>query len=715
MKHFSFSSLKIFFVVGIIFNANYFSFAQNNFVRQWDHRYGGTANDKLQVFFPTSDHGFFIGGSSLSSNDGNKSQPSRGGLDYYVIKTDSLGLKIWDARFGGSLDDELTSAHQTSDGGFILGGSSRSNNNGDKSQSNWDNTTHNYNDYWIVKIDAAGNKQWDKRFGGIYDDKMNAVIQTNDGGFLLGGYSESTASGDRTETTRGGPDYWIVKTDASGNKQWDKRFGGNRNEQLTSLIQTFNGNFVLGGFTWSDPVGDNTQSCRGPVTTCDYWVVKVSATGNKIWDKRYGGAANDNLISLSECNDHGLIIGGYSYSSSGNEKTDPNNGAVNTADFWIIKTDVDGNKKWDKTIGGNMNEDEFGKIYQANDGGYFLSGASYSGTNGDKTEINLGAEQSWVVKLDESGNVKWDKTIFNPGHDEKGFGYLLNDGSIVLANYSNGAIGGYKTEDDFDANHITYDLWIVKLQNAVPPVADFIASNQTVCCNTCINFIDRSVHATSYHWIFQGASVVNNFSSSPTNVCYYVPGNYDVTLIVSNDFGSDTVVMTNYIHVLNRPPAIQITQIGDTLFAPQGFASYQWYFQNSQIVFANRYYYVIQQSGNYSVSAFDINDCVSSAEVKFVTTGIEHLDLSKAAMQVFPNPAHDNFVVSFHFPDRRKSVTINIYNELASLVLHDVVNLSDNDLEYIINCSSWKNGIYLITLDNGFELITKKIIVDRER
>ncbi|MBK8364661.1 MAG: hypothetical protein IPL24_13675 [Bacteroidetes bacterium] len=138
-------------------------YAQNNFQREWDYRYGGTKDEKLKVFLPTYDKGYLLAGSSLSINDGDKTQGSNGSWDYYVVRTDSAGVKLWDARFGGSLEDELTCVLQTGDGGFLLGGFSRSGISGDKSEANWDQSGHDYADYWIVKINAQGVKQWDKR------------------------------------------------------------------------------------------------------------------------------------------------------------------------------------------------------------------------------------------------------------------------------------------------------------------------------------------------------------------------------------------------------------------------------------------------------------------------------------------------------------------------------------------------------------------------
>ena len=145
--------------------------------------------------------------------------------DILNAQQDSL-CKQWDKRYGGLLYDMLFSCISTSDGGYLLGGASLSGIGGDKTQDNWD-TTYNTADFWVVKIDSTGIKQWDKRFGGYSDDgRLCSLIQTTDGGYLLCGISVSGIGGDKTQNCLGGDDYWIVKIDSAGNKQWDRRYGG---------------------------------------------------------------------------------------------------------------------------------------------------------------------------------------------------------------------------------------------------------------------------------------------------------------------------------------------------------------------------------------------------------------------------------------------------------------------------------------------------------
>ncbi|MEP7169044.1 MAG: T9SS type A sorting domain-containing protein [Bacteroidota bacterium] len=356
-------------------------------------------------------------------------------------------VKEWDKRFGGTYDDYLTSFQQTQDGGYILGGYSASGIGGDKTQASWGG-----HDYWIVKTDSLGIKQWDKDFGGTDLDYFHWIQQTADGGYILGGYSYSDSSGDKTQNLRGSADYWIVKTDSLGNKQWDKDFGGTYLDYLHSLQQTADGGYILGGSSLSGIGGDKTQAAWGG---SDYWIIKIDSIGNKQWDKDFGGNANDRLSCVIQTTDGGYILGGYSQSDSSGDKTQPSWGWY---DYWIVKTDSLGNKQWDKDLGGTSPEDQFGYISQTSDGGYLIAGTSYSNISGDKTENNLGQEQTWVIKTDINGIKQWDKTLHTGGHDEAGFAIQTSDGCYAMANTTEAGIGGDKTQPSWGYQ----DFWIVK-------------------------------------------------------------------------------------------------------------------------------------------------------------------------------------------------------------------------------------------------------------
>jgi hypothetical protein len=167
--------------------------------------------DLLRYVQQTTDGGYIVGGSSSSPISGDKTQDSIGWDDYWIVKTDSLGNIMWQNTIGGTHWDKLETIHQTTDGGYILGGISLSNISGDKTENcigGWD--------FWVVKTDSIGNILWQNTIGGDSDEGSNVTNQpllelTSDGGYILGGFSESNISGDKTENSMGLFDYWIVK------------------------------------------------------------------------------------------------------------------------------------------------------------------------------------------------------------------------------------------------------------------------------------------------------------------------------------------------------------------------------------------------------------------------------------------------------------------------------------------------------------------------
>jgi len=183
------------------------------------------------------------------------------------VKLDTSGAILWQNTIGGNSTDILNSIQQTIDGGYVLGGWSNSNSWGDKTENSQGGV-----DYWVVKLDASGAIQWQNTIGGSDDDILYSIQQTSDGGYVLGGSSVSNISGDKTENSQGADDYWVVKLDASGALQWQNTIGGSSYDYLRSIQQTSDGGYVLGGFSWSDSTGNKTENSQGGL---DYWVVKL--------------------------------------------------------------------------------------------------------------------------------------------------------------------------------------------------------------------------------------------------------------------------------------------------------------------------------------------------------------------------------------------------------------------------------------------------------
>ena|ERR1043165_3074406 len=421
-------------------------------------------------------------------------------------------IKQWDYRYGGIKGDAITCFQLTNDGGFILGGFSNSEISGDKTQAPW---SSGHDDFWFVKLDSTGHKQWDKRYGGDGGDYPQCITQTSDHGFIITGRTSGGVSGDISESSKGGSDFWIIKIDKYGNKQWDKTLGGNRSDQANSVIQTRDGGYLVGGWSESGISGDKSEPCWDTTTIfqpySDCWIVKTDSVGHKQWDKRYGGTHIDGVFSLAQTSDDGYILSGSSLSDSSGDKSQNNWGG--SGDGWLIKIDSVGAKQWDKRLGSD-GPDGIGWTYQTADGGYVV-GAQVGGLNGDnstgksgfwlikidsagnkqwdkvydgggatlfsmnvthdggylfsgenkyftpgldKTENNLSSYQTWVIKADSMGNKQWDKTIFTDGSSD-GFSIQTKDGCYAVANTTAGQIAGYKSQASWDSSA---DYWIIK-------------------------------------------------------------------------------------------------------------------------------------------------------------------------------------------------------------------------------------------------------------
>jgi hypothetical protein len=244
-----------------------------------------------------------------------------------VVKLDGFGTIQWDKTIGGGGEDDLFSLQQTSDGGYILGGHSDSNVSGEKTAN-----SRGYYDYWVVKLNSLGKIQWDKTIGGSSGDYLTSLQQTCEGGYILGGYSLSNRSGDKTEKSRGVYDYWVVKLNSLGRIQWDKTIGGSLVDYLYSLQQTSDGGYILGGDSESDMSGEKTENNHGSFIG-DYWVVKLNSFGRIQWDKTIGGTSEDHLRSIKEVSKNQYILGGYSISGISGDKTEVSRGDF---DYWIV-------------------------------------------------------------------------------------------------------------------------------------------------------------------------------------------------------------------------------------------------------------------------------------------------------------------------------------------------------------------------------------------
>ncbi|MBK7853901.1 MAG: T9SS type A sorting domain-containing protein [Bacteroidetes bacterium] len=280
----------------------------------WQNTIGGNAQDMLRSIQQTTDGGYILSGESYSNISGDKTESMNGGPDYWIVKTDSIGNILWQNTIGGSVSDLEPSIQQTKDGGYILNGHSSSDSSGDKTEN-----SNGAADCWILKLDTAGGILWQNTIGGSFTEMRFSVQQTKDNGYILAGSSYSNISGDKTENCFGGLDYWVIKIDTNGNLQWQNTIGGYGDDQVESIQETKDGGYILGGFSESNESGNKTENSNG---FNDYWIVKIDSTGNLQWQNTIGGNGGEFLFDVKQTSDNGYILGGYSGSNISGDKTE---------------------------------------------------------------------------------------------------------------------------------------------------------------------------------------------------------------------------------------------------------------------------------------------------------------------------------------------------------------------------------------------------------
>lgn len=336
---------------------------------------------------------------------------------------------IWEKSIGGEKSEYLHDIKPTPDYGFILAGSSLSGKSGNKN----DNSKGDL-DYYLSKVSESGIEEWQKTLGGSGEDILYSVNLTSEGGYILGGVSNSPKSGDKKHENIGGKDFWVIKLNPLGEEEWQFTMGGLGNDILLSIQQTRDKGYILGG-TSESPKGENadknpyekSEDSRGSM---DFWIVKLSERGKVEWQRTIGGTYYDLLRSVHQTLDGGYILGGYSNSPKSGEKQGKSYG---NGDFWIVKLTAEGKIEWQKMFG-KEGEDDFRTIIPTKDKGYLLGGTSEVKQN--NLVLRVANIDWWIIKLDKRGNKEWEQT-FDIGKKDRLISITESSkGEYLLAGYA---------------------------------------------------------------------------------------------------------------------------------------------------------------------------------------------------------------------------------------------------------------------------------------
>jgi hypothetical protein len=356
----------------------------------WQQSLGGTNSDYANHIIATADGSGYVFVGETKSNDGDITA-YHGGWDLWVVKLDaSTGSIVWQKTYGGSGDDSPGSANsisnnsivQTTDGGFLITGSTRSN-DGDLAGQ----TTHGGNDAWIIKLNSSGDMAWQKTYGGSLNETANSIIPASGGNYLVSGTSNSIDGDLSAQIHHGGNDCWIFKTNDNGDLLSQNTYGGSGNEGAEDILSTPDGGYVFSAGTTSNN-GDVSGNHGGG----DAWVVKIDINGNIVGKKCFGGRDGDYAI-LKDIDASGkILLVGYTFSGDG----DITGGYKGTEDFWALQLDASLNKLNSSVLGGRSDDTGVDAV-PTPDGMYMAIGRTGS-TNGDVT-FNHGAEDVWLVKF----------------------------------------------------------------------------------------------------------------------------------------------------------------------------------------------------------------------------------------------------------------------------------------------------------------------------
>lgn len=384
---------------------------------------GGSNNDVLQSVIKSSDAGYAVLGYTQSNNFDilDKNDTS---FDFWVMKFSKDDTLQWNKTFGGSEDDRGADIIATNDGGFALFGFS-------KSSDNDVNENAGAQDFWVIKITSSGLISWQKTFGYSGADSGTSFLQTKDSGYLITGVLDVTASNGQGNSKRAqkhaGGDIWAIKLNSSGELEWSKYYGGSFTDTPFGLVETNDDSFIIAASSDSNDV--DISNNKG---SYDFWVLKISSTGVLIWEKNFGGSEVDEPRGISTTNDGNFVIVGDTRSSD--EDVSSNNGG---ADLWMLKISTEGNLIWEKTFGGSS-FDVARSVSKTLDNGFLISGNSRSLDSGFS---NQGQNDAWVLKVDANGNKLWQKFIGGTENDFLFDAIQVNETSLIAVGESSSSTG----------------------------------------------------------------------------------------------------------------------------------------------------------------------------------------------------------------------------------------------------------------------------------
>lgn len=500
--------------------------------------------------------------------------------------------------------------------------------------------------------------QWQSCIGGGSSDELHSIQQTSDGGYIAAGLTASNDS--NIIGNHGYYDYLIVKLNNVGAIEWQKCFGGSQSDKAEVIKQCLDGSYIVIGNSHS-----NDSDVTGNHGNDDFWIVKLNNTGSIQWQKSLGGSYLETASSLSQTFDGGYIVAGNSSSNDGDVSSN-----YGSSDYWVVKLDTIGNIQWTKSMGGTYN-DFLRSIEQTSDSGYIVAGNSYS--NNNDVVGNHGWTDAWVVKLNSTGSIQWQKCLGGSNDDRAYSVKQTSDGGFIVAGTT------VSNDGDVIGNHGGGDVWVIKL-----------GSSGTIEWQKCLGGSNRDI-AQSVQQTIDGGYVVAGFSNSTDHDVIGYKGRDDFWIVKLNNTGS--IEWQKCLGGSDDDWSYAIQQTLDQGYVITGF---------------------VTSNDSDVIGAHGLND---AWVVKLNSVvGIEEIKSSLNNFSIAPNPITFSTTISFSLIQKEK-ISIKIYDmvgqEIKSFppcilqpgfhsIIWDATNNQNNRIE---------NGIYLITITTQASKISKRIEV----
>lgn len=669
----------------------------------------------------------------------------------------------WQKNFGGGSNEWIASSIQTSDGGFIAQGTTLSA-NGDATGN------HGNYDVLLIKTDAAGSIQWKRCYGSSGFDNAGGILQTADGGYIIG--ATVTANDGDVSGCHGGGDYWLAKTDAAGNIQWQKCYGGSNSENLWKVKQASDGGYILAGNSFSSD-GD----VAGNKGLYDAWIVKTDATGTLQWQKNYGGSQNDLATDITETQNGDFIFCGGTYSSNGDLNIN-----YGDKDMWLMRVSgINGNGIWSNSYGGSQYDDLNGitalagdainiaacgstvsnnynisgnhgssdflfitldgnsgvlnsaqcyggtgydqaySIANTFDKGYCISGISNS--NDGDVNGNHGATDVWVLKLNQGGTIDWQKSL-GGSNNERSFSIAeTNDGGYLAG------CASYSADGDIPNNYGGEDMWLVKLSPCfAPPVSSaFITPNSSACGGTVTMSVPGGIPYT-YQWKKNNRNIAGATSRIYTAT---TAGNY--TCVVSNGacgITNSPNTVSNQKLIATITPSGSVTKCAADVvnFSANTGAdlTYLWYRNNVADPFGTSSTYNTTRAGNYKVKETNsITQCTAFSKITKVTINncLANIETQNTAASVntnvtllyqnIPNPAINKTLIKYAVPLNCNAAYIIITDMVGKAIKQINITAKGNGTA-IVDVSKIAAGVYNYSLYvDGIKTATKQMVLSK--